>query len=234
MPENNQDGEEVIPEAVEPEVEAPKEETSDSTSTEIDYEAIAKEEAERTPDPVRAKIALKERQAKRGEDDDMVDEEDRPVSRRELAEIIASTQSETTKTLNENRAVEIARTLSGSPAEARAIVATWRNRQFPGNLPLQDQIEEVQAGINRKKNVAVVKEVIRAAASRTNASKDAAGTHQDPPETDEPKLSGPDAQGLKSAGYKWDGAKRLWRKQLPNKKWLNVKSLKEKSWISAS
>lgn len=197
---------------------------------EIDYEAIEKEEeGKKKPDPVRAKIAKKERDAKR---EDEEEEEEKPLTRQEALDILSQGQQQTQKTIYENSAVAIAATISGSESEARAIVAKWRNRVFPEDMPIQEQIEEMSAIINRKKNVSKTKEMARALQSKDNVSKDVAGTHRDAPQGSEPKLSASDAKGIKSAGYVWDGTKRLWKKPMPGgKKFLYMKDLKSGTWI---
>lgn len=210
--------------------EAEEESTSKTEEEEIDYDAEReKEEKLKKPDPIRANIAHKEREAKR--DEDIEEDDDKPVTRKELNELIQSTQQTTEKTLNDTNAVAIAKSLSSSDAEASAIVAKWRNRTFPQDMPLQEQLEEMHAAVNRKKLVSVANEAKRALKSSNNVSKDASGTHRDAPEGDKPKMSPADAKGIKAAGYIWNSSKQTWRKPLAKGKFLCMKDLKSDTWI---
>jgi hypothetical protein len=205
--------------------------SDESTSTDTDYEAIVREEEARKPDPVRAKIAFKEREAKRqvtGEDES---DEDAPVTRKDLQAIVERTRQETQKSLTETTASELARNISSSDAEARAILAKWRNRSFPEGVPLSQQIEEMHAAVNYKRFTSERNEAARALKSKTSVSQNAAGTHRDPPPADMPKMSPADLKGLQGAGYKWDGVKRVFKKPLPGGKAMYIRDLNAPSWI---
>lgn len=192
-----------------------------------EYEAIAKTESEREPDPVRAKIAKKERDAKKETDDDDEEDEDKPLTESRLREILA----ESNQTNRADEILKIAKGIAKSDAEALAIVATHKNRSFPSNLSLQDQLEESQAIVNRKINGAKTKEMARALKSKGGRKDDSASTHRDPQAGSEPKMSPADASGIKSAGYKWDPTKRIYKKALPGGKFLYMKDLRSKTWI---
>lgn len=206
-----------------------EEETTEEDHSQQDYDAIVKEEEERTPDLTKAKNAFKGREEKREEKregGDKVEGEEpltRETMREEMQEIIAQTRIETQKTLSETTAINIANSLATSDGEAKAIVAKWKNRVFPANMPLQEQMEEMHAAVNSKKLVSKNNELSRALRSKDNSSKDVAGTHRDPPQGSEPKFTSKDIQGIKNAGMKWDGTKRVYYKDLGGKKRLETK-----------
>lgn len=213
-------------EAPEPTGEEPvKEESKPEPSNDEEYDAIIASESERKPDPVRAVIAKKERDAKKEVDED--EEKDQPLTESRLREILA-------ETVGPDRTSEIskiARSLAKSDKEAAAIVATHANRQFPSDMSLSEQLEEVHAIVNRKINAARTQEVARALKSKDSVKTAAPGTHKDPVAATEPKMTPADIQGIKGAGYVWDGLKRVWKKPLPNKKFLYMKDIRSKSWI---
>ncbi len=205
--------EEDVVEAPEP-VEGEEKETTEDEPSQTDYNAITEEEENRKADPDKATEAFKKREDKREEIDVEVPEEEKPLTRSETMSLIEIAQVTTNKALLENNAVSIVNTLSAGDEEAKAIMATWRNRVFPPDMALHEQLEEMQAIVNRKKNLSVNSELKRALKSKDNVSTDVAGTHRDSPESDEPKLSQADAQGMKSAGLRWDGVKRVWWKPI--------------------
>lgn len=188
--------------------------SSEKNEDELDLDKELEEEQKRgKPDPEKARKAFEEREAKRkageGEDDG-----DKPVSRKELAEM----EQRSYKRLQNDQALQIAKSMAASDKEAQLIFAKWQNRSFPENLPLQDQIEEAFAITHRKKMIGERNEALRVARGKATASKDSASSHRDGGTAGEPKLSEADKQGLKSSGFEWDGAKRFYKKVLPGGK----------------
>jgi len=206
-------------------------EEESSSQDDQDYEAIAAEEAGRA-DPVRATIAFKERKAIReaagddGEEEEQ-DDEDRPLTRRELNDLLAQRDRQQ----NDTALTETARSLAESDAHAKAILATWKNRSFPVNLSLREQMEEAKAIVDRKRNVAKSSEVERAAKAKETVGAGTSSVHRDPPATPEPKMSAADRKGIKDAGYVWDPVKRVYAKKLGGGKTLYMRDLKSDTWI---
>lgn len=216
-----------IAEEVTEEVTEPLEDSESSSQEEKpNYEAIAREERERTADPLRAKIAIKEREAKR-EIKEEEPEAEKPLTRSELLAVLAEREKSTDK----DKTSEIARTLAESDAEADAILAVYENRTFPANLSLKEKLEEAQAIVNRKRTIAKTQEVARALKSKEAVNGNPAGTHRDAPAGTEPKISASDRKGLIDAGYVWDGTKQVFKKKLGGGKFLYMKSLKDPTWI---
>lgn len=217
-----------VPEPVEGEEEAtptPKEEA-------VDYEAIEKEENEKKPDPEKAREAFKARQEKR--EVEVEEEGEQPLTESRMKQILAENNSQTQKILTQNSAKEIARKMSSSEAEAKAIFARWSNRMFPDDMPIGEQIEEMYISVNRKRIISERDEAFRALKGKEGTSKDSASTHKDPPKGSEPKLSPADAQGYKLAGLIWDGKMRLYKKQLDKqgKKFMFKDPKTGKQWVA--
>lgn len=232
----DKDENEVVEETT-PKEETDNEETDTSKEaplqdTQIDYEAIIKaEEARGKPDPLKAKDAFKERSTKREEEPE---DDDKPLTRRQLLETLAAERAHTSKTTLDTAALQLARSLSGSDIEAAAVIAKWKNREFPSDVPLQEQIEEMHAAVNRKKAIAVTKELTRALQGKDSVLRNTATTHRDPPEIGEPKLSPADKSALNQSGFVWDGKQRLYKKPIgkDGKKHVYKDMKTGRSWVA--
>ena len=214
-----------------------EEETQDTEATapdpskdQIDYDADRQAEETREADRKKAEQAFKERQQKRGTESAAEDDDDKPLTRREARELLNQVTSRTDQTIQSQRAETLAASLASSDAEKAAILAKWRNRTFPADMPLQEQIEEMHAVVNRKRLIAVNSELARANKAKDGVSHNAASTHRDPPPAGEPKLSAADKVGYR--GFVWDGSSRLYKKPLGGGKkhiWKDPKS--KRSWV---
>jgi len=205
-------------------------ESKSSTKTEErDYaKEIAEEEAKGKPDPKKAREAFKERDEKREEGSD-----DKPLTRKDIEEIEARAPTRATKIVLESQALSIAKTLATSEPEANLILAKWRNRVFPENMPLHEQIEEMYAITHRKRLIGTANEAMRALKNKSGIKTDPSGTQREPAATTEPKLSAQDATAYKSAGFVWDGTKNLYNKPLMGVKQHLYKDQKTKrQWIA--
>jgi len=194
----------------------------EDSSSQIDYDAITKEEEEKA-EPKTADEAFKERSKERKEKEEKEETTEPTLTREEAQEMIVQATQATQKTMLEVNAAAMAGALAESDPEARAILAKWKNRVFPDEMPLQEQMEEMHIIVNRKRFVSENSEVKRALLSKDKVSKDSAGTHRDSPEGDEPKLTAADADGMKNAGLKWDGAKSLWYKNIGRNQRMETK-----------
>lgn len=211
---------EEIPDASESEesiVEEP-ETGAEEKKEEIDYEALQKEEEERTkkPDSFRAEVAFKERTLKRQEKEVLEEEEEegeKPLSRSEVQELLDSQRVQLQKEMQESRALEIARAKTSSEAEARAVLTYWKTRVIPsGNL--EEDILFAIGGLKHKALASQNLELARALKSKENVSKENASTYREPPQTPEPKMNPADLQALKAVGYVWDPSLKVYKKPL--------------------
>lgn len=202
-------------------------ENSSSTEEKVDYEAIATAEAERAnaAEKKASELAYKLRETKREGTEEVIDEEDKPITTKDLKRV----EQTLLKQSQETNALAIARANTSSEAEAQAALVFWRNRVVPtGNL--QEDIEFAIAGMNRKRIQATSEEIARADASRDMVRSDSAGTQRDGMGGTEPKL--PSNSPLK--GYKYMG-NNTYTKKLASGKTLFVNTRpvpgQPKSWV---
>lgn len=201
---------------------ATNEESQDSSSTqETDFEALI--EAERKPDPEKAKEAFKKRQEKRIEhvseteegDDDS--DEDKPLTRKEIDAYLARKTQTIVAEANAERITELAKEMAESDGEARFIMEIHKNRIFPEGMTLREQLSEAHAIASYKRTVAKNVELARKVTSKETASKD---TSTGVPETtsSEPKISADVRNSLRNAGFIYDNTLKTYVKTLPNGK----------------
>lgn len=206
-------------EDIDPDAPAEEEETENSEKNDDpDYDAeIDRETKLGKPDPEAAKKAFQERKNKREDGDDIDDEpeddEDKPLTRRELADALAKDRKER----QETEAFSLAKSLAGSDKEAQLILAKWKNRTFPSGLPLSEQIQEMYVVTHSKKLIGQKNEAFRALKNGRGVNRDGSGTHQDAPENPTaPKVSTADAQAFVAAGMTYNVQTRRYEKKLAN------------------
>lgn len=196
---------------------------------EVDYEALLKTEKERADkaEKALAKQAFKEREEKREETFDEPEEEDKPLTRKDLVVMEQRLLRET----QTSRVREIARTLATSDAEANLIVEIHRNRIFPADLSLEEQIEEAYAIANRKPQVQARRsEIERATRSRELASDDSTGTYRDALQGTSPKLEPKMSLVVKQGGYTYDSKTKLYTKKLASGSTLYLDPKTNQQW----
>lgn len=201
-----------------------RKEKEDSYETELAKEKERADKAEKAA--AEADFKLRESKRKKpvqnddDDDDQDDDEEDKPLTKREFREAQAANNQKVLKESQKELIVAKAKALAASDGEANLIIEIHRNRQFPADMPLDEQLEEAQALANRKKHKIQVEELKRALAGKEGESENAATTQRDAPPQPQPKLSTGDAAALKGAGFEWDSKQGMWKKLLPNKQYL--------------
>jgi hypothetical protein len=194
-------------EAIEPEAEeasAEGEESENSSSTETDYKVLYEAEAERAEKARKAaaREAFKAREAKREESEDVIeDEEDKPLTKKDLQTLLLRERQETKKQLEAARIREVVATLADSDDEARYIVEIHKNRVWPEDVSLEEQLEEAHAIANRKRLIAKNAELGRALKGREGALKTAPLTQRDGLQSTAPKIGLEMNASLKRAGF---------------------------------
>jgi hypothetical protein len=195
-------------------------EDSEEEDDDIDFDSeLEKEKKRGKPDPNKAAKAFKERDKKRkgeADEDEDEDDDDKPLTRREMREFMAGHS----KVQNAGEIRRIAEGLADSDAEAEYIIEIHKNRIFPNDLSLSEQVEEAHAIANRKRSRAKTKELARALKGKKGASKSGTGGHQDSPKGPAPKVADDLKASLKRAGFNLDPKDRKWKKKLPNGKML--------------
>lgn len=185
----------------------------------IDYEAELKAEKERAAKAEKAladkrfKDAEKKRKAAEAAGETLDEEDDdKPVTRKELAAV----RQEARREAQQERALEIAKGMADSDAEANLIVAKWQNRSFPEGLSLTEQIEEAYAITHRKKLVGERNEALRALKGKQGVNRDGSSSHQEGAPSKEPKIPQGEEQAIKAAGFAWNSTSRQFEKKLSN------------------
>lgn len=210
-------------------------ENKEPSKENIDYDAELKREQERriAAEKATAEIAFKLREKKRKEEeeDGFQEEEDKPLTAKELEIILKQDREKTRKELQSEIISEKARKLAGSDSEAQLILEIHKNRSFPEGLSLDEQLEESYAITNRKTIMAQNAELKRALRSKETASDDVAGTQRESVPLNEPKISSHDMFAIKSAGFVWDGKANMWKKETHKRIILVSRDLKSQKVI---
>src|SRR3990167_6801328 len=187
----------------------------------VDHVAELKrlEERAKAAEKDSADKAFKLRELKRKQDEGG-DDEDKPLTAKQLDDILTRNREETRKEIQSEIITEKAKKLAQTEDEAKLIIAIHKERSFPSYLSLDEQLEEAFAIANRKSLLAQNAELKRSLRGKDTISDIVAGTHRDSPALDEPKISSHDISAIKAAGFKWDGKTRLYTKQLGRGKLL--------------
>lgn len=187
--------------------ESPDLDNNDEDEDDEDIDDQMQRERKGKPDPDRAQDAYRKREDKRkGEDD-----EDKPLTKRQLEEILARDRKER----REQDARAIASTLSKKPKVVELLVEKWKNRTFPENLTLQQQMVEIYGGTYANKLIGEKNEALRALRNKGRVNRDSSSTHRDgQPSKGQPKLPPADLRAIQGMGYKW--VSNRWEKQLAN------------------
>lgn len=213
-----------------PEVTEEVDETSsdDSSSQEVDYDKLIEEERSGgKPDPVKARERFeKSRNQPEPTEQELdvdLDDEDRPMTRREAREFLAQQSHQTLVESNTERIMDYSEAIADSPAEAAYIREIHKNRVFPANMSLREQIAEAHAVATYKRTQSKAAELARAVRSAETKSHNSAASHRDPQASPAPKLGADLTASLKRSGYTYNNQNQRYEKTLPNGKTLWTK-----------
>lgn len=196
--------------------EATEDETETLHRTELQKERERAEKAERALAEARYKES--ERKRRDAETLGLPDDEDKPLTRKELDAALAADRERTKKELLAGTIAQEARKLAKSDAEAEHIIEVHRNRVFPEGTSLIEQLEEAQAIANRRINRVRTEQLERGLRSKETATTDSGGTYRIPPKAGEPNLPEQDLIALKQDGFVWNGTDRVFEKKLSSGK----------------
>lgn len=154
------------------------------------------------------------------EEPEHVSEEDRPLTRRELEELLARHEQRLVVETQEDKLVKFSEEIAGTPQEAELVRAIHANRIFPTGMSLREQLEESYAIANVKRIAARNEELKRKIASQQTASRNTATTHRDPQAALEPDMAPDLKASMVRAGYAFNSTTRRYEKKLPNGKVL--------------
>lgn len=214
----------------EAEVEAeadPEVEPEEQEPLETDYEAVAKAEQERLDKQAIADAEYKMRETKHDKEKIEKEEDEKPLTRKEMQDLLLKERQAAQKEFQEAKALEIARGLTSSESEAQAALLYWKSRVIPTG-DLNADISFAVGGLNHKKVVAKNLELARALRGRDGVTTDFAGTYRDAPEGTEPKLDASTKASYTRAGFTYDTKDKVWKKKLPSGKFL-IKDPRTKS-----
>lgn len=200
-----------------------------------DYETELAKEKERadkaTKDAADKAFKLRELKRQQAEGGDIKEEDkDKPLTRRELEEVLSQNQQTLRKEMLSDAIKDKARKIAQSEVEANLIVEIHKNRTWPDTLTLDEQLEEACAIANSKPFMKARKsEIERAKSGKDTASNNSAGTFRDSKPLDEPSTASANIKALKGAGFVWDGKTGLYVKKLNEKSSLvyNPKTKKQ-------
>lgn len=172
-----------------------------------DYKDLLEKEKLKTKKAEDA-LAKKRIQDKKPKDKDIeadiddIDDDDKPMTRREFREETSKNQKETQKF----EAEKIATGLSGSEDERDLILEIFNNRTFPDHMSLQEQIDEAHLIANKDKTKGVISELKRKVKGEGGVGDNSAGTHQIPTKSNsaEPKQETGTKSVLEKGGFKWN------------------------------
>jgi hypothetical protein len=202
--------------------EQPSTPVEDVTEEKSDYQDLIEKEKKRgKPDPQKARERFEAKRQKEAEEvEDELDEDDKPLTRREARELLERQVHEATVASNTERIVELSEALTDSPDEAEFVREIHKNRIWPSDVPLREQISEARAIALSKRDAAKNVELARKVQSQANASHNTATTHRDPQAATQPNVAGDLAASLQRAGFVFNGQTKQYEKSLPNGKTL--------------
>ncbi len=196
------------------EEEAKPSDNSIDYETELKKERDAREKAEKALAEDRYRASERRRKGQ-GEEEE-VTEPEKPLTAKQLNEILAQNRAETQKEIQASRISELAGRLAESELQKSLVIEIHKNRSFPEHLSLEEQIEEAFAIANRKKLIGDRNEALRALKGKSGVNKNPATTYQDAPQPGEPQLSATEKAALTQVGFAWNITAKRYEKKLSN------------------
>lgn len=187
----------------------------------IDYEAELKKEREarEKAEQAAADAAFKLREKSRNnkqELDEQVDDEDKPLTAKDLKTYLDKQNQDMEKRLSEQKVSDMIEKFADSKEEAAYVKDIFQNRQFPSHLSLEDQVEEAYLIANRKKILGENSELKMALKNKRNVNTNAAGSHDEGLPSVEPELPSDIKTVIKQGGYTFNNSTRRWEKKTSN------------------
>jgi hypothetical protein len=193
-----------------------------STST-TDYSAeLEKELAIANEKAIKAEKALAEKRFKNSEKkrEDEEDNDDKPLTKAELSEILAENEQKNKKVIQKQNAEALADRLAGSEDEKKLILAKWENRTFPANYSLEEQIKESYVLANGNKLIAERDEALRALKGKSGINRDTAENHIEPQPTKDSEITGDLKTVIGRRGFVFNNQTKQYEKTTANGKKL--------------
>ena len=194
-----------------------------SSDKKIDFEEELKKEkaARKKAEDALAENRFKGKNKETPEEKEAREEAEAKEREETTDESVSRIQEETRKGLkeiNESQANVIAGQLAGEPAEKKLLVEKWKNRDFPDDMPLQEQMEEIHSIVHGSKLRSERNEAFRALDGKENVNTDGSGTHHDETKGKEPVVAVDVKSVLTRQGFTLNQGNNRWEKKLPNGK----------------
>lgn len=206
--------------------ESEEDDKGDGSSKNIDYKAVAEKEKARNKKLeeiiIKNKVAKKKDSENDSDDegDEDIDDDDKPITRKNVRSVLEAERQKMTLEVYADKLKEFAEDMSESPEEAEAILEVHKNRRFPSDLSIREQVEECHAIVNRKRLASKNSELRRALGSKNSAGNNAGSSYRDGQKGVAPKQSESDKAAYKRAGFAYEPKDKVWKKKLPNGNFL--------------
>jgi len=178
----------------------------------------------------KAKEAFLERERKRKEAEengDEEDEEDKPLTKKNVNKILEEREEKIRKEMREEQAIELAKKMTESDLEANLVMEIWKNRTLSGTL--NEQIEEAHAIATYKRSQKQNEELKRALMGKDGENNDGFNAQRKPANKGEPNVNATDKTVLSGT---WDGTKNAYKKTIAGgKKIFYVSRDLKKRWV---
>jgi len=198
--------------------------TTEKSTSKIDYSAeLEKELALAEQRAIKAEKALAEKRFKNSEknrEEDEPEDEDKPLTKSELSKLLAENEQKNQKIIETKEAEALAERLAGSEDEKKLILAKWKNRIFPSNYSLKEQIQESYILANGSKLIAERNEALRALKGRDGINRDTADTHIEPQTTKDAEVTGDVKSVIGRRGFVFNQTTKQYEKTTANGKKL--------------
>jgi len=175
--------------------------------------------------------AFKKREVKREDSDDDGGEDDdsKPLTKAELRALLDERETKILKVGQENKAIEIAKTLTESDDEALYAVELFKHVTLPFDT-LEENMRFIVAGMNADRTIGQTEEIRRALKRKETARKNTATTVRDRSSASQPQISADVKAVLKTQGYKYLSEKKVYAKKIAGGKMLYTDG-KGKTWV---
>jgi hypothetical protein len=201
-----------------PQTDTSQDEDSAQLKAQLEKERKAREESERKLEITRQKS--RERWERKQEQNDGEEEADAPLTASALEAILSQREEKLRKEMQSQRISEVANKFASTPEEKDLVLETYRNRQFPEHLSLEEQLEEASLIAFKHRYKGERAELIRAAKGKVASSSSYSSTQQDSAESNAKKIGGADGAEMSRIGFTWNSANKRYEKKLGNGKVL--------------
>ena len=211
-----------------PEGEESEGEPEGGSDTKIDFEAKLKTERERAEKAEKAvaDVSFKLREEKRKREEAGEEDDNKYLTAEQLESRLADERQKIQKDLTRQEAQRLAGNYTSDEAEKNLIIEIHKNRSFPEDMPLEEQIKESYAIANADRIIGENKELRRALRGKGGINNDPSSSHKDGLPASQPKLDPGEKSVLIQSGFTLNNQTRRWEKKINNGKNILIKDPK--------